>query len=252
MAEALECLRLLRKLDDDMTPERIAYGVVVVSITLTAFLLNSLLIAVILKTDIIPRCLRLYLTSAATAGIAGAVTNALTLIPAILFRIQLMDPINIYLSTPDTLGYLTLMLTTTIIAVDRFIFFYMNEAHSRLKAAYYPLPIFASMPWILAIITTICMNMSGCYKRTDPFALSYTYDCSDCSFYSTLLSYAAYVFPGVNFVLYLFIYLRILKMRSHLRKHGQWLTGSTLNKAEIKVRENETDQSVNSNLSEVD
>ncbi|KAK6024160.1 hypothetical protein OSTOST_10035 [Ostertagia ostertagi] len=80
------------------------------------------------------------------------------------------------------------------------------------------------------------MNLHGCYKRTDPFALAYTYDCSNCGFFAVLLSYAAYAFPGVNFILYLLIYIHVLKMRFQLQKSRQWFVeaGSSRN-AEIKL-----------------
>ncbi|EYC08812.1 hypothetical protein Y032_0064g3543 [Ancylostoma ceylanicum] len=62
------------------------------------------------------------------------------------------------------------------------------------------------------------MALEGCFVRTNPYTLTFTYDCSTCLFYGPVLYYFGFIFPGINFVLYAFIYVQIITVR--LRLHG--------------------------------
>ncbi|RCN42949.1 hypothetical protein ANCCAN_11083 [Ancylostoma caninum] len=76
------------------------------------------------------------------------------------------------------------------------------------------LHIFAAIPSMMALSFTLHMNVIGCRKRVNSYTLSYTYACSDCGFYSPMLHAFAFVFPGVNFAIYLLVFLRILQMKA--------------------------------------
>ncbi|RCN44295.1 hypothetical protein ANCCAN_09727 [Ancylostoma caninum] len=78
------------------------------------------------------------------------------------------------------------------------------------------------------------MNLIGCRKRVNPFTLSYTYACSDCGFYSSMLHAFAFVFPAVNFAIYALVFLKILQMRAiMLSNEGPSL--SSVKQREIKL-----------------
>ncbi|KAL6733856.1 hypothetical protein Aduo_004467 [Ancylostoma duodenale] len=213
MSTALDCLRERYTHEDEMSVERTLYGAAILLISIISLATNMLLLLVILRTDVMNRFFRFYLLSATSAGLTVLIANFAALSPTILLRVQLSDPANIIISTTDTLGYLTLMFTTTAIATDRFIFFLLPRLNRYLNSAGSVLPCFAAFPWILSLLLTVQMNLYGCYKRTDPYALTYTYHCSDCGFYDPLLYYAGFLFPGVNFILYLSIYCSIVAMR---------------------------------------
>ncbi|VDM66294.1 unnamed protein product [Strongylus vulgaris] len=172
MSTALECLRVLRTpFREEITTGRILYGVLLASITASSTFMNIILMLIALFTDTLNTSLRLYLLSATFGGLVVVVPILSGLIPAILFRVQLKDPVNIIITTGDTLSYLILMLTTTAIAWDRFIFFLLPKVHKFIN------PYFAAFPCSAAFLVTIHMFTIGCYKRTDPFALAFTYSC---------------------------------------------------------------------------
>lgn len=123
MSTALECLREMRPTKEEMSSQRILYGIAVTSIGTVSLFLNALLLIVILCTGAIDRLIRFYLLSATLAGLVAVVPILSALSPAILLDAHLNDPTNVIISTTDTLGYLSLMMTTTAIAFDRFVFF---------------------------------------------------------------------------------------------------------------------------------
>ncbi|GMS80407.1 hypothetical protein PENTCL1PPCAC_2582, partial [Pristionchus entomophagus] len=63
--------------------------------------------------------------------------------------------------------------------------------------------------WLAAIFIVSHSTYTGCYKRVDPYALRFTYACSNCGFYSDLLFYASLAFPSIIAISYgiLFVYL---------------------------------------------
>lgn len=131
MTEALECFKNLHEIDEGDV-ERMIYGILVAFIAISSLLLNFLLTATIRITNAVHKHFSPYVLCATTAGMMEALANVLTLSPAILFNIELQDPTNIILSTTDTLGYLTLMFTTTVIAIDRFLFFRISKVVFRM------------------------------------------------------------------------------------------------------------------------
>ncbi|KAK6732632.1 hypothetical protein RB195_016785 [Necator americanus] len=151
------------------------------------------------------------------AGLVAVVPIFIALLPAIFFQVHLIDPTNIILSTLDTVGYLALMFTTTVIATDRFVLFLLPMVHKFLSDTVWISPCFAILPWIITTLATIHMNIIGCYKRTDPYALTFTYACSECSYYDPILYTSGYVFPGIASFLYLIIYCRIVSTRLKFR-----------------------------------
>ncbi|KAL6733852.1 hypothetical protein Aduo_004463 [Ancylostoma duodenale] len=219
MSTALECLRKLHPIEEEMSPQRLLYGAAVTSIGIVSFFMNALLLIVILSTSAVDRIFRYYLFSGTLAGLVAVFPILSALSPAIFLEIQLDDPINTIISTTDTLGYLSLMMTTTAIAFDRFIFFLLPRVHRWLSGTNFIFQCFAALPWIVTVLVTTSMTLNGCYKRTDPYALTFTYSCSVCTFYGPVLYYSGYVFPAINFVLYFFVYCRIVALRLKLRSN---------------------------------
>ncbi|KAL6733853.1 hypothetical protein Aduo_004464 [Ancylostoma duodenale] len=219
MSTALDCLRELHSIREEMSTKRLVYGVILTSIAVASLFINTLLLFVILLTDAMDRFFRFYILSATLGGLVAVVAILSALSPAILFEVHLNDPTNIIISTTDTLGYLSLMITTTAIAFDRFLFFLMPRVRHLLSGTKIILPCFAALPWLATVLATIHMTFNGCYKRTDPYALTFTYSCSVCTYYGPVLYYAGYVFPAVNFALYSIVYFRIVALRLEFRSN---------------------------------
>ncbi|RCN35102.1 hypothetical protein ANCCAN_19049 [Ancylostoma caninum] len=57
------------------------------------------------------------------------------------------------------------------------------------------------------------MALEGCFARTNPYTLTFTYDCSTCFLYGPVLYYFGFIFPGINFVLYTLVYAQIIRVR---------------------------------------
>ncbi|EYC19511.1 hypothetical protein Y032_0024g905 [Ancylostoma ceylanicum] len=236
MSNVLECLRELHSTDDEMSGQRLLYGIALTAISIVSFCVNALLLIVIIFTGAMDKFFRFYLLSATLAGLVAVIPILSALLPAIFFNVHLGDPVNIIISTTDTLGYLSLMMTTTAIAFDRFVFFLLPTVHKWSSGTNFVLPCFAALPWVITVLLTTSMTFHGCYKRTDPYALTFTYSCSVCSFYGPLLYYAGYVFPAINFVLYLFVYCRIVALRLELRSSMQrFLPANSIKKHEVTL-----------------
>lgn len=127
MSTALECLRQLNIINEEISIPRILYGVVLTLISVVSIVMNTLILLIIFSTDAMDRLFRFYLLSATLGGLIEVVPILSALTPAILFNVHLNDPTNVIISTTDTLGYLTLMMTTTAIATDRFVFFMLPK-----------------------------------------------------------------------------------------------------------------------------
>ncbi|KAK6732436.1 hypothetical protein RB195_016675 [Necator americanus] len=113
---------------------------------------------------------------------------------------------------------MALSFTTTTIAVDRFILFWFQNVHVPTAAKRLRLfSWFPAIPWLTSIFLTVHMNIVGCYARTDPFTLTYTYDCSECGFYRPFMYYLNFSLPGITIILYCAIYAKILFLRKPFR-----------------------------------
>ncbi|EYC19509.1 hypothetical protein Y032_0024g903 [Ancylostoma ceylanicum] len=176
MSTALDCLRELHAVEEEMSSQRILYGVALTLISVVSLVMNTLLL-LILFNDAMDRFFRLHLLSAAFSGLVAVAPIFCALIPAIFFDLRLDDPTNIIISFTDTLGYLTLTMTTTAIAFDRFVFFLLPKLHKRLSDNSLIIGCFAAVPWVAAASMIIHMTFNGCHKRTDPYALTFTYSC---------------------------------------------------------------------------
>ncbi|KAK6732439.1 hypothetical protein RB195_016677 [Necator americanus] len=60
------------------------------------------------------------------------------------------------------------------------------------------------------------MAGEGCLTRTNPYTLTFTYGCSTCKFYGPVLNHFGFIFPTINFILYVFIYIQIIAVRLRL------------------------------------
>ncbi|KAL6733256.1 hypothetical protein Aduo_003919 [Ancylostoma duodenale] len=110
------------------------------------------------------------------------------------------------------------MFTTTNMAADRFLLFFLPKIHRFLTSRRRLFACFTSIPWLSSISITFHMALESCFVRTNPYALTFTYDCSTCLFYGPVLYYFGFIFPGINFVLYTLIYVQIITVR--LRLYG--------------------------------
>ncbi|RCN41514.1 hypothetical protein ANCCAN_12552 [Ancylostoma caninum] len=105
-------------------------------------------------------------------------TNCSILIPTALFHVHFNDPYNTILTVFDVVGYLAQIFTTTLIAVDRFVLFYIIGVHHSVVHRRHPFVYcIPALPWTVSILLTIHTNLIGCYVRTNPFTLTYTYEC---------------------------------------------------------------------------
>ncbi|RCN41515.1 hypothetical protein ANCCAN_12553 [Ancylostoma caninum] len=159
--------------------ERILVGVALLILTIISFVLNATLGYLVCKRSIFDEVFRWHVVSLVTAALSYLLTNCAILIPTALFGIHIDDPYNTILTSFDVFGYLAQTFTTTLIAIDRFMFFYFIGIH--FGATSRPSPLVRSipaLPWITSILVTIHMNFVGCYARTNPVTLTYTYDCS--------------------------------------------------------------------------
>lgn len=127
MSTALDCFRELSVIEEEMSSHRILYGVALTLLSILSVVMNALVLLLILSTDAVDGFFRFYLLSAAMSGLVSVVPILSVLLPAILFNLRMDDPTNAVISATDTLGYLTLTLTTTAIAFDRFIFFLLPK-----------------------------------------------------------------------------------------------------------------------------
>ncbi|CAJ0608403.1 unnamed protein product [Cylicocyclus nassatus] len=216
---ALRCLRQLREpFEERMTPWRITYGIILTILSIVSIFMNVNLTIVVLRNDTFNKSLRLYLLSATLAGLVGVIPLLLSLIPSIFFRVELRDPENLIISVADALSFLIFMLTTTIIALDRLLFFILPQVHGCLNSRKNILSCLAALPVAISVAAIIHMFTLGCYKRTDPYALAFTHSCSKCSGnYRPILSYMGIICPAVNFGIYVIVFLRILAIRKEFR-----------------------------------
>ncbi|EYC07736.1 hypothetical protein Y032_0069g368 [Ancylostoma ceylanicum] len=198
--------------------ERILIGVALLILTLISLVLNATLGYLVCKRSIFEDGFRWHVVSLVTAALSYLLTNCAILIPTALFGVFIDDPYNTILTSFDVFGYLAQTFTTTLIAIDRFIFFYFIGIHfgasSRRSLLIRSIP---ALPWIISIFLTCHMNFVGCYARTNPVTLTYTYDCSECGFYQPVMYYLNYSLPVITFLLYCAIYFHILVMRRRFR-----------------------------------
>ncbi|KAL6733186.1 hypothetical protein Aduo_003855 [Ancylostoma duodenale] len=211
--------------------ERILVGVALLILTIISLVLNATLGYLVCKRSIFDEVFRWHVVSLVTAALSYLLTNCAILIPTALFDIHIDDPYNIVLTSFDVFGYLAQTFTTTLIAIDRFMFFYFTGI--RLGATSRPSNLLRSipaLPWIISILVTAHMNIVGCYARTNPVALTYTYECSECGFYLPVMYYLNYSLPVITFILYCAIYVNILVMRRRFR------TGETAHQRKRAVK----------------
>ncbi|GMT12100.1 hypothetical protein PFISCL1PPCAC_3397, partial [Pristionchus fissidentatus] len=123
-------------------------------------------------------------------------------IPIVLFAAEIRDPLNIILATPNSLFYQAILFTNFFIALDRFVMFVFQEIHKWLLQSKLRRYVFLVIPWLMCTFIVVHSTFLGCYKRVNPFVLSYTYACSSCYFYDPMLYWFAWAFPGGIIVLY--------------------------------------------------
>ncbi|PIO69311.1 hypothetical protein TELCIR_08867 [Teladorsagia circumcincta] len=80
--------------------------------------------------------------------------------------------------------------------------------------------IFMGLPYTVAVLLTVHMNIIGCHKRVSPYTLGFSYGCSECGGYTLALRVMAFSFSGVNIVIYLAIFIKILHMNSAMAQGG--------------------------------
>ncbi|KAL6734143.1 hypothetical protein Aduo_004714 [Ancylostoma duodenale] len=196
--------------------ERVLFGVIMLAITVISLLLNLILAAVIFRKNLVDESVQPHMVSLIVASVIYLLPNCWLLLPTILGSTKSVDPYNLILSTPNTIGYFMIMFTTATMAVDRFVTFFLPSVHKLLTHSEIVRYFLTTFPCILSLIITLHMNVLGCHKRVNPYTLSFTYGCSDCTIYGPLLPIFAFSFSGLNFVVYSAIFLLILKMRTRV------------------------------------
>ncbi|RCN42366.1 hypothetical protein ANCCAN_11663 [Ancylostoma caninum] len=215
MASALECFRANHTNEPPLV-HRIYLGFLLTLFTIMSYILNLLLLIIVTKTSILDRLFCLHVVSLTVAGIFYSLANTMALIPTIVGFLYIKDPWNPILSTAENLGYLALMFTTTNIAVDRSTVFFLPQVYRFLRSRYIVFVCFSSIPWLCSVLVTVHMTLEGCFTRTDPYTLAFTYRCSECVLYGPVLLSFGFIFPGISCVLYALIYSQIVIVRSRL------------------------------------
>lgn len=232
MDAALQCFKALHS---DLPSRSTAnlFGVAMLIITAVSIILNVFIAVIICGTALIDKSIRPHIASLVAASLIFLSSNCLVLLPTQLAGVMMVDPYNIILSVPNTLGYLLIMFTTSTMAFDRFLIFFSPKSEVMLRTAmrWY---IFTALPCFLALLLTIHMNMVGCYKRVNPYRLGFTYSCSDCGSYTTTLPVLAFTFSGVNFVVYLAIFIKIMHMNKRVN-YGAGLAIPPVKKRDVKL-----------------
>lgn len=198
--------------------ERYIFGTTVLLISVGSIILNVLLAVVLCRSAAIEKSVRPHIVSMVAGSLLCLFTNCWILVPTILGQMIILDPYNVVLATPDTVGYLMVMFTTTTMAVDRFLIFFMPQIRQSISGSFL-LYIMALIPFSLSMIFTAHMNIIGCRKRVNPYTMSYTYACSECGIYDTMLNVFALAFPGANFVLYFAVFAKIFYLKRSSPRH---------------------------------
>ncbi|VDM85748.1 unnamed protein product [Strongylus vulgaris] len=126
---ALECFRDAHP-EQPLVRDRIWLGFSLTLATLISFILNAMLLIITTKANILERQFRYHVISLILASIVYLVANILILIPTTVGSLYIADPWNAILSSTDNLGYLALMFSNTIVAADRFTFFFLREVRA--------------------------------------------------------------------------------------------------------------------------
>ncbi|KAF8382428.1 hypothetical protein PRIPAC_71570, partial [Pristionchus pacificus] len=155
-------------------------------------------------------------------------------IPIVLFAADIRDPLNIILATPNSFFYQAILFTNFFIAFDRFVMFAFNKTHKEILRSPVLRYIFVLIPWAMCTFIVAHSTSLGCYKRVNPYVLSYTYACSTCDFYEPLLYYFAWVFPGAIIFCYTSILLVVFRKRPSAG-HGMPLRVVGKQRKELKL-----------------
>ncbi|CAJ0608380.1 unnamed protein product [Cylicocyclus nassatus] len=199
--------------------ERFFVGIALLIVAATSFVLNLTLGYLVCRSAIFEGIFRWHVVSLVTSALSYLTSITVILIPTALFGLQIDDPLNTILTIFDVFGYLALTFTTALIALDRFVVFFFNRLYTKPKSNKL-LSCVPALPWTLSIILTVHMTAIGCCARTNPFTLTYTYECSVCGLYDPIMYYLNFSLPGITLALYVAIYCKIMYMRSQLRSIG--------------------------------
>ncbi|KAK5986749.1 hypothetical protein GCK32_008972 [Trichostrongylus colubriformis] len=175
MDSALECFQKQHPIEASPVA-RYVLGVTMFLITMISILLNIIIAMVIFRTSLTDKPIRPHITGLVIASLIFLSSNCFTLLPTVLGDVHIIDPYNIIFTTPNTLGYLLIMFTTTTMAIDRFLIFFTSSI-GLLSSVVFRWVIFMGMPYTFALILTVHMNIIGCYKRVNLYTLGFTYGC---------------------------------------------------------------------------
>ncbi|EYB98079.1 hypothetical protein Y032_0134g1837 [Ancylostoma ceylanicum] len=176
MQSALECFHKEHENEAPLV-YRIYLGFFLTLFTIMSYILNLLLLVIVTRTSILDRLFCLHVVSLTMAGIFYSLANTIALIPTVVGYLYIKDPWNPILSTAENLGYLALMFTTTNIAVDRSTVFLLPKVYRFLRSRYIVFVCFSSIPWLCSVLVNVHMTLEGCFTRTDPYTLAFTYRC---------------------------------------------------------------------------
>lgn len=126
MDNALRCLHAIHP-DEEAVSERYIFGTVMLVVTVASIVLNVLLVIVLSRSNVIDKSVRPHIASMLVASLIFLFANCCILLPTILGHISIQDPYNTILATSNSIGYLMIMFTTTTMAIDRFLIFFMPK-----------------------------------------------------------------------------------------------------------------------------
>ncbi|KAK6732442.1 hypothetical protein RB195_016679 [Necator americanus] len=166
-----DLLTCLHKIHPDETPlsHRLTFGIVMLIVTFTSLAMNIVITIIIFRTNAVEKLVRPYIFGMVAASVIFLLTNCWALLPTILFNLHINDPYNAILATPNSIGYLMIMFTTTTMAFDRFLIFFAPKviqfllicaAQFASSVAFYVLPPIAGGHDIAFYMTAIFSTLN--------------------------------------------------------------------------------------------
>ncbi|VDP43563.1 unnamed protein product [Heligmosomoides polygyrus] len=123
MEKTFDCLQAIHP-QEAALEERYLFGTTLLLVSVGSIALNVLLAFVLCRSNVIDKSVQPLIASMVAGSLLCLFTNCWILVPTILAHVIIADPYNVILSTPDSIGYLMVMFTTTTMAADRFLIFF--------------------------------------------------------------------------------------------------------------------------------
>ncbi|WKX94693.1 hypothetical protein Q1695_011734 [Nippostrongylus brasiliensis] len=213
---------------------RYVFGCFMTLITVVSIVLNILVAVIVCGTNGIEGSIRPHVACLIAGCLTYLSSNCFLLLPTIFGNFVIDDTLNVILATPNTIGYLSIMFTTSTMALDRFLIFFLPKTSATLSSSV-RWCVFAILPYILAVCVTAHMNLIGCHKRVNPTSMGFSYACCGCGGYLVGLPVLAVSFSTANLVVYSAIFIRIWYMKSLTPTGAYQYSQNSLRKRDVNL-----------------